>query len=226
MDIRKRCLTFLVLMYSCQSFSQSFEVITNGVAAFNASKATVEDTRIFRFEIILRPEYYDWNASDEEVATGLWIAKLFSRYKLSVSVENGNGVPIIKSPNNFATYPSPDFSVHGIAYTDFHIRIIPFYVRYASSTNDLKCLLASFYVKCSDRIKYVYSVYVNLNTGTGNLNLESGISMIGPTYFLLPLLSSEELNKQELFIRQRNAPLKKPHVPHQLDDEIEIQVDL
>jgi len=225
MDTKLFYLTASLLICGCQAFSQSVEVVANGVA----SLYRMDGVTALHLNERLDFPFYDWQAPDEEIATGLWIAKLFSRYQLSVPLKDKNGASVFPDPVEIPVYPPSDFSIEGVVYTNFHIRITLFIVYGSFSTNSLKCILASYFQKSDKEKRYVYSVYVNLNTGVGGLYLKSGSMMpIHGSHAPLPLLSGEDLDRQKMFILQRDTSrvFDKPRMPRQLDDDIEIQTDL
>jgi hypothetical protein len=113
----------------------------------------------------------------------------------------------------------------GIAYTNFHIRITPFAMRVPASSNALNCIKLSFYSKTNDTANYVYSVYVNLNTGEGRLFLTNGMLVWQPPESFLPLLPSEDANKQKVFLELYDDRFPK-RSPLQPDKEIEVHTDL
>ena len=212
-------------MYGHQTFAQSIEVATNGVAASLRPQLQIATDKTALFKEWLDYPFYDWQAPDEEITTGLWIAKLFSRYQLSIP---HNDETPIRSPIEFPTYLPPDFSIEGITYTNFHIRVTPFLAyNQPPATNILKCVLVSYFLKSDSAEKYVYSVYVNLNTGTGDVSLNSEclVRSTDP-HFLLPILSSEDRDKQRMFVRRRTPSHSLPRLPPQPDKEIEVQTDL
>jgi len=227
MDIKKQALVFLFMACYFQSSAQTVEVVTNGVSAFYFPMVEIKDGRICRFEEPMTL-YYDWNPSTEEIATGLWIAKLFSRYQLSIPSKKEEIANVIEFP----AYPPPDFSIQGVSYTNFHIRVTPFIMRSFVSSNSLKCIQVSYFVTNKSKTDYIYSVYATLNTGVGDLMLKCGILTFSPPYYALPLLSGDDIGKQKLFIYERNSSagenalkVKSDSLP-QPDDEIVIQTDL
>ena len=205
MDIKRLCLVVALAMSEC-ALALPQIVVTNGLSSICnrcIPRSCVRHNGIPSPKL----QFIEREASSDEIELAVALAITYSRH----NVADG-----LMFPDKFSTSTPSDqipcrslpYSVMGVSLGNMSVRAFAFAVHPTFATNDLHVVLVSFYKGKISRENFLYSLYVNDNTGHVSDSVQGCSDHMdflskGIRY---PYLDDEECGKQQRFIswlRQR-----------------------
>lgn len=208
MDIEicwRRRLAIIMMLWALSSLGQLIDVHSVGqleTRQYERGNGRSECSRVSMGHVNV---FCPWKCPREELSDAVAAAIRYVRYHRKCEDESSSKLPSqLGTTNQWVQLPPPisqfdtpvekHFFVRGVSVHDMDVRTLSFQIRNSVSYFALRCVLVSFY----NRGKFLFAVYVNVNTGEIAPDFQEAVhclSLTGESRY--PYLTVEECQKQD-----------------------------
>ena len=199
------CIFFLGFSVAHGAFPALDVIITNGLS--NSCTTCVPKGCVVNDNTpLLSPLFFETEVTPLVAGCAVYSAISYSRYHLADTIGKFRWErthPALLSEMVKAPLP---YSIDGICLTNMSIRVFPFSIRDIASSNELTCILVSFFRRGKvEGGHHLYSLYVNDATGNIGFSIQecSSFMPIFNRSVRYPFLTELECELQQKFLKRR-----------------------